>query len=83
MPAVTATGLAKLIDCQPDADSPEKATDAKRTPALDHKLPVCAPVFVAPLKNRTPVTRPSREARKRIPSSTAELSGSAATAGTA
>jgi len=49
VPAVTATGVAKLACCQPLEVSPVKFTVARRVPAVVHRLPVWAPVLPAGL----------------------------------
>jgi hypothetical protein len=38
-----------LTVCHPDAVSPENVAWASNCPPLVHKLPTCAPVFVAAL----------------------------------
>ncbi len=81
--AVTATGDENVTCCHPDADSPENVAVANNVPVDDHKFPTCVPVFVEPLKNRTPVTKPSLSDRNFTPNSTAPVSPSAATVGVA
>jgi hypothetical protein len=46
---VTATGLANVAVCQPDADSPVNVARASRVPLALHRLPVCVPVLPAAL----------------------------------
>ncbi len=81
--AVTATGDENVTCCHPDADSPENVAVANNVPADDHKEPTCVPVFVEPLKNRTPVTKPSLSDRNFTPNSTAPVSPDAAVPGVA
>ena len=49
VPAVIATGLAKLTSCQPDAVSLVKVAWARRVPPVVHRLPMCVPVLSGPL----------------------------------
>jgi hypothetical protein len=46
---VTGTGVANCTVCQPPAVSSVKVALARRSPAGDHRLPVCVPVFAADL----------------------------------
>lgn len=46
MPAVTATGVAKLTCCHPEAVSAVKVAEASFVPLLFHRLPTCVPVLV-------------------------------------
>ncbi len=49
MPAVIATGVAKVACCQPEALSPVKVTDASFVPVADHRFPTWVPVLPTPL----------------------------------
>ena len=44
--AAIATGVGRFICCQPEAVSPLNVVVARSVPVLDHKWPVCVPVFV-------------------------------------
>jgi hypothetical protein len=46
--AVTATGVAKLTCCQPEAVSLVKVAVASRAPAVIHRLPMCVPMLALP-----------------------------------
>ena len=46
MPAVTATGLANVTVCHPEALSLAKVAWARRVPVEVHRLPMCVPMFV-------------------------------------
>jgi hypothetical protein len=45
--AWTATGVAKLTSCQPEADSPLKVARPSSVPVLVHSEPVWALVLIA------------------------------------
>ena len=47
--AEIATGEANVSVCQPDADSLVNVPVASSVPLAVHRLPVCVPVFFAPL----------------------------------
>ena len=49
MPGVTGTGLEKVTDCQPEADSPVNVACASRVPVAVHRLPMWVPVLAAAL----------------------------------
>jgi hypothetical protein len=40
-----ATGMEKFTCCQPESVSLVKVSVASRVPVLDHRLPICVPVF--------------------------------------
>ena len=47
MPAVIATGVAKLTCCQPEAVSPLNVAVASFVPVADHRFPMWVPVLAA------------------------------------
>ena len=49
MSFVTATGWANVSVCQPLVDSLVKVPVASAVPDVDHSVPVCVPVLLAPL----------------------------------
>ena len=49
MPALTFTGVEKVICCQPEAVSPLKVPVASSVPLVVHRLPMCVPVFAVAL----------------------------------
>src|SRR5664279_2409866 len=82
-PGVIATGVVKLTCCQPEAVSPVNVAVASLVPPVVHSVPVCVPVLVLALKNRTPVMLPATSELNLTPTSTLALSGSAGVPGTA
>jgi hypothetical protein len=78
-----ATGGEKLTCCQPDPVSLEKVAVASRVPVLDHKLPMCVPVFAALLKKRRPVMVPSLSERNFTANSTGDPGPASTTRGAA
>jgi hypothetical protein len=49
VPAVIATGFAKVTSCQPEAVSLVKVAEASSCPLAVHRLPMCVPVLAADL----------------------------------
>ncbi len=49
MAALRAMGVARVACCQPLAVSLVKRTEPSNLPAADQRLPVCEPMFLAPL----------------------------------
>ena len=50
-PAVTATGVANVTSCQPEAVSAVNMAVASLTPAVDQRFATCSPVFAGPLRS--------------------------------
>src|SRR5947209_11338350 len=77
------TGWANATCCQPPPVSAVNVAVARRWPAAVQRLPECVPVLPAPLKKRTPVTKPAMSERNFTPTSIEPVSDVAAVAGCA